>query len=74
MGSLPCRHDQVRNGLFHMLLITAVVALLFKSRWPGARRGVEPHHERGGGIDTRRVDRLTFGLGCGSRIAGSASP
>jgi urea transport system permease protein len=67
------------NGLFVMgltLLITAVVALLiYKSRWGLQVRSVVSNRTMSGavGIDTRRVDMLTFGLGCGiAGIAGSA--
>jgi urea transport system permease protein len=67
------------NGLFVMgltLAITAVVAiLLFRSSWGLQVRAVVANRTMSGavGIDTRRVDRLTFGLGCGiAGIAGSA--
>ncbi|AXK83946.1 urea ABC transporter permease subunit UrtB [Pseudolabrys taiwanensis] len=67
------------NGLFVMgltLIITGVVALLlFRSRWGLQVRAVVANRTMSGaaGIDTRRVDRLTFGLGCGiAGIAGSA--
>jgi len=67
------------NGLFVMgltLLITAGVALLlFKSRWGLQVRSVVANRTMAGavGIDTRRVDRFTFGLGCSiAGIAGSA--
>jgi len=67
------------NGLFVMgltLLITATVALLmFRSRWGLQVRAVVNNRTMSGaaGIDTRRIDRLTFGLGCGvAGIAGSA--
>ena len=67
------------NGLFVMaltLLITGAVALLlFRSRWGLQVRSVVANRTMSGavGIDTRRVDRLTFGLGCGiAGIAGSA--
>jgi urea transport system permease protein len=67
------------NGLFVMgltLIITGIVALLmFKSRWGLQVRAVVSNRTMSGavGIDTRRVDRLTFGLGCGiAGIAGSA--
>jgi urea transport system permease protein len=67
------------NGLFVMgltLVITAVVALLmFRSRWGLQVRAVVANRTMSGavGIDTRRIDRLTFGLGCGiAGIAGSA--
>jgi urea transport system permease protein len=40
---------------------------------PGPRRGAEPHHGRRGRHQHRKVDRYTFGLGCGiAGIAGSA--
>jgi urea transport system permease protein len=67
------------NGLFVMgltLLITGVVALLmYRSRWGLQVRAVVTNRTMSGavGIDTRRIDRLTFGLGCGiAGIAGSA--
>jgi urea transport system permease protein len=67
------------NGLFVMgltLIITGIVALLmFKSRWGLQVRAVVSNRTMSGavGIDTRRVDRLTFGLGCGiAGVAGSA--
>ena len=67
------------NGLFVMgltIIITAVVALLlYRSRWGLQVRAVVSNRTMSGavGIDTRRVDWLTFGLGCGiAGIAGSA--
>jgi urea transport system permease protein len=81
MGSLPVAGSiEVQiNGLFVMgltIIITAVVALLlYKSRWGLQVRAVVANRTMSGavGIDTRRVDRLTFGLGCGiAGIAGSA--
>ena len=67
------------NGLFVMgltLLITGIVALLmFRSRWGLQVRAVVTNRtmSEAVGIDTRRVDLLTFGLGCGiAGIAGSA--
>ena len=67
------------NGLFVMgltLLITAVIALLmYRSRWGLQVRAVVSNRTMSGavGIDTRRIDRLTFGLGCGiAGVAGSA--
>src|SRR5260370_19339004 len=81
MGGLPvtdAREVQI-SGLFVMgltLVITAVVALLmFRSRWGLQVRAVVANRTMSGavGIDTRRIDRLTFGLGCGiAGIAGSA--
>jgi len=80
MGSLTFGSIDVQiNGLFVMgltLLITAVVALLmFRSRWGLQVRAVVTNRTMSGavGIDTRRIDRLTFGLGCGiAGVAGSA--
>jgi urea transport system permease protein len=81
MGSLPVFGGiEVQiNGLLVMgitLLITAMVALLmYRSRWGLQVRAVVANRTMSGavGIDTRRVDRLTFGLGCGiAGIAGSA--
>jgi urea transport system permease protein len=81
MGSLPVTGSiEVQiNGLFVMgltLIITAIVALLlYKSRWGLQVRAVVSNRTMSGavGIDTRRVDMLTFGLGCGiAGIAGSA--
>ncbi len=81
MGSLPVAGSiEVQiNGLFVMgltIIITAVVALLlYKSRWGLQVRAVVSNRTMSGavGIDTRRVDWLTFGLGCGiAGIAGSA--
>ena len=81
MGSLPVTGSiEVQiNGLFVMgltLAITGVVALLlYRSRWGLQVRAVVTNRTMSGavGIDTRRVDRLTFGLGCGiAGVAGSA--
>jgi urea transport system permease protein len=81
MGSLPVTGSiEVQiNGLFVMgltLLITAVIALLmYRSRWGLQVRAVVTNRAMSGavGIDTRRIDRLTFGLGCGiAGVAGSA--
>jgi urea transport system permease protein len=81
MGSLHAT-DTIEvqiNGLFVMaltLLITGAVALmLYRSRWGLQVRAVMANRSMSGaaGIDTRRIDRLTFGLGCGiAGIAGSA--
>ena len=81
MGSLPVSGSiEVQiNGLFVMgltLLITAIIALLmYRSRWGLQVRAVVTNRTMSGavGIDTRRIDRLTFGLGCGiAGVAGSA--
>ena len=81
MGSLPVAGtiesaDQrpVRHG--PDALITGIVALLlYKSRWGLQVRAVVSNRTMSGavGIDTRRIDMLTFGLGCGiAGVAGSA--
>ncbi len=81
MGSLSLTDlIQVQiNGLFVMgltVIITAAVALLlFRSRWGLQVRAVVSNRTMSGavGIDTRRIDRLTFGLGCGiAGVAGAA--
>lgn len=81
MGSLPVT-DVVEvqiNGLFVMgltLLITvAVFFMIFRSRFGQQIRAVVLNRQMAGavGIDTEKVDRLTFGLGCGiAGVAGSA--
>ncbi|MFT4096628.1 MAG: urea ABC transporter permease subunit UrtB [Rhodoblastus sp.] len=67
------------NGMFVMaltLLITLGVALLmYKSRWGQQVRAVVQNRVMAGavGINTERVDRGTFALGCGiAGVAGSA--
>lgn len=67
------------NGMFVMaltLLITTGVALLiYKSRFGQQVRAVVQNRVMAGavGIDTEKVDRVTFALGCGiAGIAGSA--
>jgi urea transport system permease protein len=81
MGSLPVGGaiEVQINGLFVMgltIIITALVALLlYKSQWGLQVRAVVTNRTMSGavGIDTRRVDWLTFGLGCGiAGVAGSA--
>ncbi len=81
MGSLNVTDTiQVQiNGLFVMgvtLVITGIVALLlYRSRWGLQVRAVVSNRvmSEAAGIDTRKIDRLTFGLGCGiAGIAGSA--
>ena len=81
MGSIPLT-DTIEvqiNGLFVMGLttvITIIVAILmYKSRWGKQVRAVLQNRAMAGavGINTKRVDALTFGLGCGiAGIAGSA--
>jgi urea transport system permease protein len=67
------------NGVFVLvltLIITAIVVyLLYRSRWGIKVRAVMLNRAMAGavGIDTDRVDRMTFALGCGiAGIAGSA--
>ncbi len=67
------------NGMFVMaltLLITIGVAILmYKSRWGQQVRAVVQNRVMAGavGINTERVDRATFALGCGiAGVAGSA--
>ena len=67
------------NGLIVIavtLLVTAgVYVLLFRSGWGKRVRAVTQNRAMAGavGIDTERVDRATFGIGCGiAGIAGSA--
>ncbi|MFN3233628.1 MAG: urea ABC transporter permease subunit UrtB [Alphaproteobacteria bacterium] len=67
------------NGLFVMgltLLITlGVYFIMFRSGWGTRVRAVVFNRTMAGavGIDTKRVDRMTFGLGCGiAGVAGSA--
>jgi len=67
------------NGLFVMaltLLLTGAVALLiFRSRWGLQVRATTQNRAMSGavGIDTAKVDRVTFALGCGiAGVAGAA--
>ena len=67
------------NGLLVMgitLLITVVVGvLMYRSNWGRSVRAVVQNRTMAGavGIDTEKVDRYTFGIGCGiAGIAGSA--
>lgn len=81
MGSYPLT-DMIEvpiNGLFVMaltLLITfTVFVLMFRSPWGLRVRAITQNRVMSGavGINTRRVDRLTFALGCGiAGVAGSA--
>ena len=81
MGSIPLT-DLVEipfNGVFVMIL-TFVIAvgvyfLMFKSRFGGQVRAVVQNRPMAGavGINTQKVDRITFAIGCGiAGIAGSA--
>jgi urea transport system permease protein len=67
------------NGIFVMcltVLITCTVAyIMYMSRWGKQVRAVVQNRVMAGavGINTEKVDRYTFGLGCGiAGIAGSA--
>lgn len=67
------------NGLFVMglaIFATLFVAILmYRSRWGKQVRAVVQNREMAGavGINSARVDRLTFALGCGiAGVAGSA--
>jgi urea transport system permease protein len=67
------------NGMFVMcltLLITIAVAyIMYKSRWGRQVRAVVQNRVMAGavGINTEKVDRYTFALGCGiAGVAGSA--
>ena len=81
MGSIPVT-DTIEvqiNGLFVMGLttvITVIVAfLMYKSRWGRQVRAVVQNRVMAGavGINTEKVDRYTFALGCGiAGVAGSA--
>ncbi len=81
MGSIPLTDiiEIPLNGVFVMcltLIITlAVYFLMFKSRFGGQVRAVVQNRPMAGavGINTEKVDRITFALGCGiAGIAGSA--
>jgi urea transport system permease protein len=67
------------NGLFVMgltfLITIAVYLLIFRSRWGRQVRAVMQNRVMAGaiGINTEKVDRYTFAIGCGiAGIAGSA--
>jgi urea transport system permease protein len=67
------------NGMFFMVitlvLTVGVFYLLFRSRWGLQVRATMQNRVMSGavGINTRRVDRMTFALGCGvAGIAGAA--
>ncbi|UTF60019.1 MULTISPECIES: urea ABC transporter permease subunit UrtB [Gilvimarinus] len=67
------------NGIFVMTLAigisVGIAALMYKSRWGIQVRSVVQNRPMAGavGINTAKVDRLTFGLGCGiAGVAGSA--
>jgi urea transport system permease protein len=81
MGSLEptASIDIPINGLLVMgltlALTSGVFLALFKTRWGVRVRATTQNRAMSGaaGINTRRVDRLSFGLGCGlAGIAGAA--
>jgi len=81
MGALPLTDmiDLPINGIFVMVLTfaiaVAVALLLLKSAWGKQVRAVMFNRTMAGavGINTERVDRMTFGIGCGiAGVAGAA--
>lgn len=67
------------NGIFVMVLTTfitiVVFFLMYRSTWGKKVRAVMQNRTMAGavGINTKMVDRMTFGLGCGiAGVAGSA--
>lgn len=67
------------NGVFVMILTLliafGVYLLMFRSRWGKQVRAVVQNRPMAGavGINTEKIDRYTFGIGCGiAGIAGSA--
>lgn len=71
--------DIPRNGLFVMavtlLLTLAIFFLLYRSRWGLQVRATVQNRvmARSVGINTKKVDRMTFALGCGvAGVAGAA--
>jgi len=67
------------NGLFVMaltaLITLGVYLLMFRSNWGKRVRAVVQNRTMAGavGINTKMVDRMTFGIGCGiAGVAGSA--
>ncbi|MDQ0317791.1 urea ABC transporter permease subunit UrtB [Amorphus orientalis] len=81
MGALPLTDmiDLPINGIFVMVLtfaiFVAVALLLLKSGWGKQVRAVMFNRTMAGavGINTERVDRMTFGIGCGiAGVAGAA--
>ena len=81
MGSIPLT-DLVEiplNGVFIVVLTImisiAIYCLMFKSRFGGQVRAVVQNRAMAGavGINTEKVDRITFALGCGvAGVAGAA--
>lgn len=81
MGALPLT-DMIElpiNGIFVMVLTfviaVAVALLMLRSTWGKQVRAVMFNRTMAGavGINTERVDRMTFGIGCGiAGVAGAA--
>lgn len=81
IGSIPVT-DLIEipiNGVFVMVLTLVislgVYLLMYKSRFGGKVRAVVQNRPMAGavGINTEKVDRMTFGIGCGiAGVAGSA--
>jgi len=81
LGSLPIT-DTIEipiNGLFVMglttIIATVVYVMMFRSRWGKNVRAVVQNRTMAAavGINTDRVDRYTFAIGCGiAGVAGSA--
>ena len=81
MGSIPVT-DSIEvqiNGLFVIAVTTVitvgVAVIMYRSRFGAQIRAVMSNRPMAGavGIDTEKVDRYTFGLGCGiAGVAGSA--
>ncbi len=81
MGSIPLT-DTIElpiNGVFVMVLTiaisTSVYFLMYKSRWGCQVRAVVQNRPMAAavGINTAKIDRITFALGCGiAGVAGSA--
>jgi len=81
MGSLALSEsiEVPINGLFVMVLTLGITALVYvwnyRSAWGAQMRAVVQNRVMASavGIDTGRIDRLSFGVGCGiAGIAGSA--
>jgi len=81
MGSLQLTDtiEIPRNGLFVMgltiLLTAAIFLMMYRSRWGLQVRATVQNRamSRAVGINTKRVDRMTFALGCGvAGVAGAA--
>jgi urea transport system permease protein len=77
--SLSDAIDIPRNGVFTMVLTVLMTALIFlllyRSRWGLQVRATMQNRvmSRAVGINTRKVDRMTFALGCGvAGVAGAA--